>query len=583
MRMFRCILLCVSCCQVIAAAQESSSPVDHSKPMEVVKEDFGLVDGAAADGQTLYVPDVRGKKLFVYKAGNKQNPWEALLEEQGGFSGTFFQLGELYLADNPGSRIVKLGTDGQLVNWAQFEDQARPNDLVVDHHGNAYVTLTKEGQVRRVSSDGKISVVAVGIETPNGIALSPDGGTLYVSSYKTGRILQAVVHAEELGEFSEFATMTGGENGPLSDGMCSDRAGNVYCAGAEEVWIWNPKGQLLDKIKTPQRPINCTFGGPHGMDLYISTFGGLVCQPMKAYGISPNPAMQGPLANLEGKPASEIPSSLTARLNQVYYQEGSRKLLCDLFATESDEAGRPAIVLVHGGGWLHGDKTKFRPLAIKLAACGYVVMSIEYRLGHEAHFPAGIRDCLAAVRFLRSNATQLNVDPDRISAVGGSAGGHLVGLMATGCDEPKLQPGGEIQLLPTSAGTVNTSASSRLKAAVVMAGPMQIATGSVAERSTVGNESNATFWLGATIDESPELYQLADAFEKITADTPPMLFITGSEDTPSRDEPSLSKLKSVGVDAQQVIHNGATHGHWNRQDWIDQVVENIDAFLKKNL
>ena len=99
-------------------------------------------------------------------------------------------------------------------------------------------------------------------------------------------------------------------------------------------------------------------------------------------------------------------------------------------------------VVVHGGGWLKGDKTKFRALAQTLAARGYVTAAIEYRLGHEAAFPAGIHDCNAAVRFLRANAQRYHLDPDRIGAVGGSAGGHLVGLMASGWEVPELQGGG---------------------------------------------------------------------------------------------------------------------------------------------
>ena len=56
----------------------------------------------------------------------------------------------------------------------------------------------------------------------------------------------------------------------------------------------------------------------------------------------------------------------------------------------------PAIIVVHGGGWRNGSKNKFRGLAVEIARRGYVSMAIEYRLGHEALFPAGIQDCNAA-------------------------------------------------------------------------------------------------------------------------------------------------------------------------------------------
>jgi len=143
--------------------------------------------------------------------------------------------------------------------------------------------------------------------------------------------------------------------------------------------------------------------------------------------------------------------------------------------------------------------------------------------------------------------------------------------MATGSDVPALQP----TPIPTTT--------SRLKAAVVMAGPMQIATGSVADRSHPGMKSNAIDWLGQTIDDSPAAYHLADAYEKISSDDPPVLFITGSLDNPERDLPSLEKFKSHGVIARQVIHQDAKHGHWNQTEWIPQVSNDIVDFLKQNL
>ncbi|RMF40421.1 MAG: alpha/beta fold hydrolase [Planctomycetota bacterium] len=559
-------------------AADQTSPVDRSRPQQVLEGvELELPDGASAAGGTLFIPDVKARRLWRFQPSNAQNRWRALGEGEGAFSATFYQLGTLYVADSAGSRILRL-EGNRLVPWVEFSDGARPNDLVVDIYGNALVTITREGEVRRVAADGTIATVASGLETPNGIALSPDGQTVYVSLYKPGVIVQANVNNERIGPFTELARLEPTERGALADGMTIDRAGNVYCCGAAAVWIFNPAGALLDRIETPQRPINCVFGGAEARDLYISTFGGVVVQPMRAYGVAPNPPMSGPAAHPPGRPPTEIPPTLQADLNRVYYREGHRKLLCDLFVPQHDASGMPAIVLVHGGGWLKGDKTKFRPLAIKLAQQGFVTMAIEYRLGYEAHFPAAIHDCNAAVRFLRTNAAHFNVDPDRIYAVGGSAGGHLVGLLATAWDVPELQPTGSIVAL---ASNTPVAESSRPAAAVVMAGPMQIATGSVADRSHRGQESNATHWIGASIDEAPQLYHLADAYEKISSDDPPILFITGSKDNPERDHPSLARLQELGVRTGQIIHDGATHGHWNRAEWMDRVVADIVEFLQQ--
>ncbi len=283
---------------------------------------------------------------------------------------------------------------------------------------------------------------------------------------------------------------------------------------------------------------------------------------MNSYGLQPQPTGERNLA----------------ATNEVYYQEATRKLHFDMLLPDTDEL-HPGVVLVHGGGWLHGDKTKFRRLAERLTASGFAVMSVEYRLGHEAKFPAGVRDCFAALKFLRANARRYQVDPKRIALVGGSAGGHIVGLMGTGHDVEQLQPSGDITGLKQQTDPI----SARADAVVVMAGPMQIASGSVAERSQSGMESNAIHWLGKTIDEAPELYHLADAFEKISADDPPMLFIRGTLDQPHADDLSLGKLKSVGVAASQKLHEGAKHGHWNRDETMGEVVSDIVDFLNQQL
>ena len=545
--------------------------------MELVRDGFGLVDGAASSGSMLFVPDVKGKKLFSFQS--KDGTWQELLDGIG-CSGTFFQLGHLYMADNRGAAILRSRPFGKPTVLAKFKDGARPNDLVVDHHGVVYVTMTKEGQVRRVNLDGTVDIVGEGIDSPNGITMSPDGSMIYVSSVKSGNIVSAQLDSQrQVSEFSPFARLASGPDGPRADGMCIDRGGNVYCTGFDSVWVFSPQGKLLQKIATPERPINCTFGGAQGQVLYISTFGGLMAQPVRVYGVAPNPAVTGPAANPKDRPSTELPASLQAEFNVVYYTEGSRKLLCDLFRPKAQTQQIPAIVLVHGGGWLKGDKTKFRPLAIKLANAGYAVMSIEYRLGHETRFPAGIHDCNAATMFLKQNAKKLGIDANRISAVGGSAGGHLVGLMSTGSSERLLLPTGIVTRLDETSAS-SASANAKLRAAVVMAGPMQIASGSVAERSKEGSESNAIHWIGDSIDNVRDTYLLADAYEKISTDDPPMLFLTGSLDSPARDTPSVEALKSAGIHAEQVIHEGAKHGHWNRQDWMDTVVSDILDFLK---
>lgn len=89
------------------------------------------------------------------------------------------------------------------------------------------------------------------------------------------------------------------------------------------------------------------------------------------------------------------------------------------------------VAYVHGGAWMRGDKSEAAILAATMTAQGYLVASINYRLYPSAKFPAMIEDVKCAIRFLRANAAQYNLDPQRVGAVGVSAGGHLVALLGT--------------------------------------------------------------------------------------------------------------------------------------------------------
>jgi len=268
-----------------------------------------------------------------------------------------------------------------------------------------------------------------------------------------------------------------------------------------------------------------------------------------------------------------LPSNVEQHLDVVYAKYGERNVQLDLFVPKRLKSSVPGILVVHGGGWLKGDKSKFRALAQELASRGYVTAAIGYRLGGEAKFPAAIHDCNAATRWLRANAAAYNIDPNRIGAVGGSAGGHLVGLMATGAHVKELQGNGG-----------NADVSSTLQAAIVMAGPMQMVTGSVAERSrNMSDKSNSNKWLGKTVDEDPELYKLAAPFSHISMTTPPMLFQMGQFDVPQRNLPMRQKLRELGIRADVATYFYGKHGCWNRHPWFGTMVDDMDNFFRSEL
>jgi acetyl esterase/lipase len=124
--------------------------------------------------------------------------------------------------------------------------------------------------------------------------------------------------------------------------------------------------------------------------------------------------------------APKIPDTVLAEREVEYSAVGGRQTLDIVRPREASNKPRPAVLLVHGGGFRGGTKEGYLPLAIKLAEHGYVAATANYRLSPRNQFPAAVQDVKAAVRFLRANAMKYGIDSGHIGTLGGSAGGHLV-------------------------------------------------------------------------------------------------------------------------------------------------------------
>jgi acetyl esterase/lipase len=124
---------------------------------------------------------------------------------------------------------------------------------------------------------------------------------------------------------------------------------------------------------------------------------------------------------------------VTVESDVVFGHGGGRDLLCNVYrppaATVSGPA--PAVLLVHGGAWHQGDRMQLHGYGILLGRAGFVCVASEYRLVPESPWPAQIHDVKAAIRWMRANADELGIHPDRIVIEGNSAGAHLA-LVAAG-------------------------------------------------------------------------------------------------------------------------------------------------------
>lgn len=136
--------------------------------------------------------------------------------------------------------------------------------------------------------------------------------------------------------------------------------------------------------------------------------------------------------------------------SDIVYREGASKSWVLDLAEPMNFGGdglRPAIVIVHGGGWRAGSKHHmvYRDLLIDYALQGYVTISVGYRFDQEAAFPACIEDVKCAVRWLKAHAKELRVDPERIGSYGHSAGGHLSLMLGVSSENKELEGDGPWQ------------------------------------------------------------------------------------------------------------------------------------------
>jgi acetyl esterase/lipase len=132
------------------------------------------------------------------------------------------------------------------------------------------------------------------------------------------------------------------------------------------------------------------------------------------------------------------------RVANVAYGEYGKRNRLDVFHHRDMPAGAPIAIQIHGGGWIIGNKEQQgRPLALHLAAHGWVVVVPNYRLSPKWAFPAQLIDIKRAIAWTREHAADFGADPSFVAVTGGSAGGHLAALTALSQNDPAYQPGFE--------------------------------------------------------------------------------------------------------------------------------------------
>ena len=229
----------------------------------------------------------------------------------------------------------------------------------------------------------------------------------------------------------------------------------------------------------------------------------------------------------------------------------------------SAESETPAIVLFFGGGWTNGSPMHFARQGQYLAKRGMVAILVDYRVKSRNGVPVKVcvEDAKSAIRWVRANADRLGIDPDRIAAGGGSAGGHLAAATAAvpGFDNPDEDL--SISSRPNALVLFNP---------VAVVGPVE----GVPELDMLKNKHNRKRAGTDPANLSP--------YHQAGPDMPPTIIFHGTND---KTVPFIAaelfarKLKDFGVRCELVAYEGQEHSFFNEGEFFVDTLRRADAFL----
>jgi acetyl esterase/lipase len=222
---------------------------------------------------------------------------------------------------------------------------------------------------------------------------------------------------------------------------------------------------------------------------------------------------------------------------------------------------RPGVIVIHGGGWVEGDKANMlERFCLPFVEHGFVVANVEYRLAQSATAPAAVNDVLEAAKWFRDRAADYKVDPNQIIVTGNSAGGHLAMMVGMAPESAGLGPSIKIAAIVNFYGISDVPDQ--------LQGPHQ--------------QTYAVTW----VPEQPDRMELAKKLSPITyvrKGLPPVLSIHGDADpvVPYEQSVRLTKeLKAAGDQAELITVPGGEHGFPPKE--MSQLWPQIFKWLKKH-
>jgi acetyl esterase/lipase len=251
--------------------------------------------------------------------------------------------------------------------------------------------------------------------------------------------------------------------------------------------------------------------------------------------------------------------------NVRFHRAGGKQLRLDVTVPSAPAPGggalRPALLQIHGGGWVIGDKREQGlPLLTHMASQGWVGFNANYRLSPWATFPDHLDDVTAALAWVREHAAEYGVDPDFVCITGGSAGGHLCALLALTADPP-------------------------VAAAVPFYGIYDVTQGGkFGEDRQVYDLFLESWVMKAFVDEEPEKYVAASPIHLLHEDAPPFFVIHGDRDTLAPVEDARAFVDALKAVSHQPVAYAEMRGAQHAFEIFPsaraaRVIEGVERFL----
>lgn len=258
--------------------------------------------------------------------------------------------------------------------------------------------------------------------------------------------------------------------------------------------------------------------------------------------------------------------------NIVFGRAGGRELKLDVYLPKEHGRGRPAVVQIHGGAWVIGDKRQQGiPLLVHMTERGWVGFNVNYRLSPGATFPDHLVDIKRAIAWIREHADDYGVDPSFIAVTGGSAGGHLAALVGLTASDTRYQPGFE-------------HADTTVQACAPLYGVYDLANRLGGHSKHYVDRFIGPVVLKAFYADEPEKFHDASPIDRVHEGAPPFLIVHGDRDTMTPIEDAhlfVDRLR--GVSSEPVLFaqiQGAQHAFdVFLSPRSAPVVEGVGAFL----